>query len=96
MIESYRASGEINPDKLIEAIDDQTGKSGLAFISTMEWGDLDLAGVVKEYRQMILNQKRERQITALKEQLARAEKQGQRDEAQKLAREIKYLLEKRS
>ncbi len=95
MIESYRATGEINPEKLIESISGETEKSGLAFISTLEWGDLDLAGVVREYRQMILNQKRERQITVLKEQLAAAEKQGDRETAQKLTREIKYLLEKR-
>jgi DNA primase len=95
MIEAYRAGGEIIPDKLIESIDDETEKSGLAFISTLDWGDLDLAGVVKEYKQMILNQKRERQITALREQLAEAEKKKDRDLAQKLTGEIKYLLEKR-
>jgi DNA primase len=95
MLETYRAGGEINPDKLIEAIEDDTEKSGLAFISTLEWGELDLGGVVKEYKQMILNQKREKQLAALKEQLAQAEKDGNREQAQKLTNEIKYLLEKR-
>ena len=95
MIESYRASGEIYPEKLIEAIDDEIEKSGLAFISTLEWGDLDLSGIVKEYKQMILNQKREGQISLLKKQLAEAERKADRETAQKLTREIKYLLEKR-
>jgi DNA primase len=95
MIESYRDTGEINPDKLIEALENDIEKSVLAFISTLEWGDLDLAGIVREYKQMILNLKREKQIKALKEQLAAAEQEGNRGLAQKLTGEIKYLLEKR-
>lgn len=95
MIDSYRASGEINPEKIIEALKSEVEKSGLAFISTLDWGELDLAGIVREYRQMILNQKRNRQIASLKDRLAAAEKDGNTELAQKLTREIKYLLEKR-
>jgi DNA primase len=95
MIESYRKTGEINPEKMIEAVTDQTEKSGLAFIATLAWGELDLAAIVKEYKQKILGQKRDRQIESLREQLAAAEKSGNRDLAQQLSREIKYLLEKR-
>jgi len=95
MIKEYRDSGEINPDRLIEVLKDESQKSVLSFISTLEWGDLDLASIVGEYRQMILNQKREKQIGELRRKLVKAEKAGDRELAQKLTAEIKYLLEKR-
>ncbi|MFH1701704.1 MAG: DNA primase [Candidatus Zixiibacteriota bacterium] len=95
MLDSYKSSGEINPDKMIESIKDESLVSGLAFISTLDWGDIDQAGVIKEYRQMLLNQKRNRQITQLKEQLAAAEESADKDLAIKLQTEIKYLLEKK-
>jgi len=95
MLDAYRATGEILPEKMIETAPNDTVKSGLALISTLDWGDLDLASVVKEYRQMLVNQKRDRQISALHSQLAKAEADGDRETAQRLTREIKYLLEKR-
>ncbi|MEE9441463.1 MAG: DNA primase [candidate division Zixibacteria bacterium] len=95
MLEAYKRTGEINPDKMIESIKDPSLVSGLAFISTLDWGDIDLTGVVKEYRQMLLNQKRNRQITQLKEQLAAAEEKGDRELSIKLTTEINYLLEKK-
>jgi DNA primase len=95
MIKTYRDTGEIVPDRMIEQVDDPVEKSGLTLIATLEWGDLDLAEVVRDYRQMLLNQKREGQIGGLREKLAAAEKKGDRTEAEKLSHEIKYLLEKR-
>jgi DNA primase len=94
-IEHYRETGEIRPDRLIEQLDSETEKSAMALIATLEWGELDLGGVVKDYKRMILDQKRKRQIASLQLQLSEAEKEGNRELAQKLTREIKYLLEKR-
>lgn len=95
MLETYKSTGEINPDKMIEALKDQSLISGLAFISTLDWGDIDQTGVIKEYKQMLLNQKRNRQIAQLKDQLAAAEEKGDQELAIKLQTEIKYLLDKK-
>jgi len=94
-IDEYRESGEIKPDELIEQLDTEAEKSALALIATLEWGELDLGGVVKDYKRMMLNRKRKRQISSLQAQLSAAEKEGDRELAQKLTLEIKYLLEKR-
>jgi len=94
MIESYRNSGQINPDRMIEEISDETEKSALSLIATIEWGDIDPAGVVREYKRMILNQKRQARLADLKERLKTAEEAGDRELAVKLADEIKYLLVK--
>ena len=95
MLQAYKDTREINPDKMIESLKDDQLASGLTFISAQDWGDIDLTGVVKEYKQMLLNQKRERLLKQLKEQLAKAEKDKNSDLARKLTQEIKYLLEKR-
>ncbi|MCK5125411.1 MAG: DNA primase [candidate division Zixibacteria bacterium] len=95
MLEVYKATGEINPDKMIEELDDKPLASGLTFISTLDWGDIDLTGVVKEYKQMLLKKKRDRLLQDLKDKLSQAEKNDNTDEAKKLTLEIKYLLEKR-
>ncbi len=95
MIDSYRKSGEIKPDELIEQLETEAEKSAMALIATLEWGELDLGGIVRDYRRMILNQRRKRQIATLQAELARAEQEGDREQAQKLTQEIKYLLDKR-
>lgn len=95
MLETYKKTGEINPNKMIEDAGNESIASGLTFISTFDWGDIDLTGVVREYRQMLLNQKRDRQLTDLKTKLSQAEKDGDSELAKKLTLEIKYLLEKR-
>lgn len=95
MIGAYRESGRIDPDRLIEHLTGDVEKSGLALIATIDWGDLDLTGVVKEYKRMLLNQKRQVHLADIKQKLAAAEKRGDHDQAEKLMREIKYLLEKR-
>jgi len=94
-IDAYRRTGDIDFQKLLEALPDQRLTSIMTFISTIDWQGIDLTGVVKEYRQMILNQKRDRQIGELRIRLEAAEKEGQHDLARKLTAEIKYLLEKR-
>jgi DNA primase len=95
MLEAYRSTGEIKPDELIEKLESEAEKSALALIATLEWGDLDLGTVVKDYKRMILDIKRKRQIAALQKELAGAEAARNRELAQKLTREIKYLLDKR-
>ncbi|MEZ5359522.1 MAG: DNA primase [Candidatus Zixiibacteriota bacterium] len=95
MLETYKKTGEINPNKMLEDSGNESIASGLTFISTFDWGDIDLTGVVREYRQMLLNQKRDRQLKDLKGKLTKAEKDGDTDLAKKLTLEIKYLLEKR-
>jgi DNA primase len=94
MIESYRNSGQIHPDRIIEEISDETEKSALSLIATIEWGDVDPAGVVREYKRMILNQKRQALLANLKERLKAAEEAGDRELAVKLTDEMKYLLVK--
>lgn len=95
MIEAYRAGGEINADQMIQQADDEMTKSGLSLIATFDWSDLDLHEIVKEYKRMILNQKREAQLSDIKQRLETAEKEGDAQTVEKLAQEIKYLLEKR-
>lgn len=95
MILSYRANREINPERLIEQIEDEAEKSALTFLSTIDWDDLDLSGIISEYKQMILNQKREAKIAGLRGDLVKAEKEGNRERAVALTQEIKYLLDKR-
>jgi len=95
MIEVYRAKGEINADQMIQQANDEMIKSGLSLIATFDWSDLDLHEIVKEYKRMILNQKRDAQLSDLKQRLAAAEKKSDVQEVEKLAQEIKYLLEKR-
>jgi DNA primase len=95
MIDVYRETGEIKPDELIEKLGTEAEKSALALIATLEWGDLDLGTITKDYKRMILDIKRKRQIATLQKELAEAEQAHNRDLAQKLTREIKYLLDKR-
>jgi DNA primase len=96
MIESYRREGLINPHQLLDQMADESERHTLTSITTQELGDLDPAGLIYEFKKAILNHKRTVRIAALKQQLARAEKAGNRDEAIKLGNEIKYLLEKRA
>jgi DNA primase len=96
MIRSYKQDGKIESERLSRELTRDTELSLLTFIAAYdEWGKIDPASVVKEYKRMILNQKREQQLTRLKTELAEAEKAGDRATAEKLTREIKYLLEKR-
>lgn len=95
MMEVYRATGEINPDKMIETVKDDRQSSALAYISTIEWADIDLSKVVKEYRQTILNQKREKLRIKLTSELKEADKKGDRDKARKLGQELKFLIDKK-
>ncbi len=95
MLDAYRDTGEIKPDELIEKLGTEAEKSALALIATLEWGDLDLGTVVKDYKRVILDIKRKRQIASLQKELAEAEAAHNRELAQKLTREIKYLLDKR-
>lgn len=95
MLEAYRDTGDIKPDELIEKLGADAEKSALALIATLEWGDLDLGTIVRDYKRLILDRKRRRQIAALQKELAEAEAAHDRERAQKLTQEIKYLLDKR-
>jgi hypothetical protein len=96
MLDIYRESGAVRADKLIEQAENETIRSALSLIATIDWGDLDVGSIVAEYKRMILNQKRDRRLHELKRQLVEAEKSGQVDRARELGQEIKYLLEKRT
>ncbi len=95
MLKAYQETGDIKPDELIEKLDTEAEKSALTLIATLEWSDLDLGTVVKDYKRMILDIKRKRQIASLQKELADAEAAHNQDLAKKLTREIKYLLDKR-
>lgn len=96
LLQSYRQTGEINADKMIEEIEDSTEKSGFSFISTLDRGGLEPASAVGEYKKMLLNRKRDAALAEIKARLRQAEKEGDKALAEKLTREIKYLLEKRT
>ncbi|MDD4053112.1 MAG: toprim domain-containing protein, partial [candidate division Zixibacteria bacterium] len=96
MIRSYKQDGKIDSERLSKEMTGETERSLLTYIAAYdEWGKIDPTSVVKEYKRVILNQKREQQLTRLKVDLGEAEKKGDRATAEKLTREIKYLLEKR-
>lgn len=96
MIRSYKQDGKIESERLSQELTGETERSLLTFIAAYdEWGKIDPATVVREYKRMILNRKREQQLSRLQAELAEAEKKGDRATAEKLTREIKYLLEKR-
>ncbi len=95
MMEVYRATGEINPDKMIETVKDDRQSSALAYISTLEWGEIDLSKVVREYRQTFLNRKRNKRLAQLQSDFAEAEKMGDREKALNLHQEIKFLIDKK-
>lgn len=95
ILEAYRKERKIDPDKILNKLTNESEKSALTLIATVDWGDLDLAGVVKEYKTMLLNQKRKSRLARLQDDLKRAEKEGNAEQAIKLTREIKYLLDKR-
>lgn len=95
MMSGYRRTGEIAPDRLIEDMSQSTEKSALAFIATLEWGDLDLIEVTRDYRQFLFHQKRDARIIDLRRALVEAEDRDDRELAKKLDAEIKYLLENR-
>ena len=94
MIESYRATGDINPAKMIEHVTELPQKSLLSFIASLGQPETDLVRTVKDYKRTMLARKRDRQVAVLQEKLAEAERRGDREEAKKLSLEIKYLLEK--
>lgn len=94
MMENYRDTGEINPDKMIETVKNDRQSSALAYISTIEWADVDLSSVVNEYCQMILKPKRKKRLTQLQTDFAEAEKQGDIEKALNLHQEIKFLINK--
>lgn len=96
MIDHYRKERKIDPDRLLAEIDNDTEKSALTLISTLDWGELDLPVVVLEYKTVLLNQKRQARLDRLQNELKAAEKEGDNDRAEKLIREIKYLLDKRA
>jgi len=95
MLESYKATGDIKPDELIEKLGTEAEKSALALIATLEWGDLDLGTFVKDNKQRMLKHRLEMRRAQLTKELKRAEASGDRETALKLAKEIKYLLDKR-
>lgn len=94
MIELYRENGKIDADRLIKGITDPSIGSALTLIATLDLGDIDHSNIIKEYRQMLLKQKRRDKLIRLKKQLVEAEKGGDSKLAEKLAKEINYLLVK--
>ncbi len=95
IIDSYKATGEINVNKMVEDPANKEITSSLLIISTLGIAAKDMTELARGYKLNMLKRKRTRNLNKLREQLSQAEKDGDIDEAKKLTSEIKYLLEKR-
>lgn len=91
IVEQYKSDGVIDARRLMDNAKDERFISIVAEISSQEWLPEQIETETKKLIKLMVTEKRKRQITILKKQLARAESEKDNEKAKSLTEEIKGL-----